>query len=64
MNLPRVAILQPKRVHWDVENNSEDKESFRGLVTIELEPRESMHGLVDVSIETNVENGWTIGGKL
>ena len=47
-----------------VEHGSEEEESFRAAVTIELEPREPMPGLVDVSIETNTENGQIISGQL
>lgn len=47
-----------------VENGSRDKESFRALVTIDLEPREPTPGLVDVFIETNAENGQIIYGQL
>lgn len=47
-----------------VENGSEEEESFRAPVMIELEPREPMPGLVDVSIETNAENGQIISGQL
>ncbi|KAI3867099.1 hypothetical protein MKW92_018966 [Papaver armeniacum] len=47
-----------------LENGSDEQETFRASVTIELEPREPMPGLVDVAIEANAENGQIIRGQL
>ncbi|KAL7001544.1 hypothetical protein U1Q18_002697 [Sarracenia purpurea var. burkii] len=47
-----------------IENGSCEVESFKALVTIELEPREPVPGLVDVSIEANAENGQIVRGQL
>lgn len=47
-----------------IDNGSEEEESFRAPVTIELEPREPTPGVVDISIQTNSENGQIIRAEL
>ena len=37
VNFPRVAILQPKRVHWVVENNSEEGQITNGSADATLQ---------------------------
>nr|GEU46557.1 AP-5 complex subunit beta-1 [Tanacetum cinerariifolium] len=46
------------------EEEGEEKESFKALVLIELQPREPTRGLIDVKIEANAENGQIICGHL
>ncbi|KAK1296166.1 hypothetical protein QJS10_CPB15g00073 [Acorus calamus] len=47
-----------------IEEGSEEDESFRARVMVELEPREPMPGLIDVRIEANVDSGQSILGSL